>query len=71
MRKIGFLQNDFGDNSSMRLMSLLALIAAIAFGWYSVTHETSSGTEITLAFLGFAFAGKVAQKAVEKNNQNP
>jgi hypothetical protein len=69
-KRIGFLQDDLGDNSLMRLMSLTALISAIAFGWYSITHETSSGTEITLAFLGFAFAGKATQKVIEKKVNN-
>jgi len=65
----GFLQDNNGNNSAMRLMSLIALIAAICFGSYTLfkSKEVGSvGTNITFAFLAASFGGKAAQKFAEK-----
>ncbi len=63
-----FLSDDQGNPSSMRLMSMLALIVAAAlafveaFGWGS----NESKTELVLYFLVAAFAPKAVQKFAEK-----
>ena len=69
MRKsIGFLQDEQGNNSAVRLMSISSLFAAIAFGAYTITHAQevgNVGTNLTFLFITYAFGGKVAQKFVE------
>jgi hypothetical protein len=65
----GFLEDDKGNPSSMRLMCAISLIASIAFGFITTLHSTASqsdnGLYITFAFLLGAFAPKAVQKAVE------
>ncbi|MEB3174892.1 MAG: hypothetical protein VKN60_06865 [Cyanobacteriota bacterium] len=65
---IGFLQESQGNNSSMRLMCLMALITAICFGGYTLVNSKqvgNVGTNLTFAFLAAAFGGKVAHKFAE------
>ena len=58
-----------GHSSSMRLMSVIALIASIVFGLISTLHSEASQSEngpyITTAFLIAAFAPKALQKFAE------
>lgn len=67
--KAGFLDDHQGNSSSMRLMSLIALIASIAFSLLSLVHATASqspnGLYLTIAFLLAAFAPKALQKFAE------
>ena len=57
---MGFFQEDNGNYSSMRLMSVMALLAAIGLAFYG------SNDVIIGLFLTYAFAPKVIQKAFEK-----
>ena len=63
----GWFSDDQGNPSSMRLMSMLALIVAAGlafvevFGWGS----GSGNTELVLYFLVGAFAPKAVQKFAE------
>ena len=67
--KPGFLEDDQGNPSSMRLMSLIALIASIVFGLLTTLHPAANndinGLYITIAFLLAAFAPKALQKFAE------
>ncbi len=67
--KHGFLEDDQGHPSSMRLMSAVALIASIVFGLLTILHPVASkginGLYITIAFLLAAFAPKALQKFAE------
>lgn len=66
--KPGFLEDDQGSPSSMRLMSAVALLASIIFGLITVFHKTSNsenGLYITIMFLLAAFAPKALQKFAE------
>ena len=67
--KPGFLEDDQGNRSSMRLMSVIALIGSIVFGLISILHPVASkgvnGLYITMAFLLAAFAPKALQKFAE------
>jgi hypothetical protein len=68
---IGFLQESPGNNSSMRLMCLMALITAICFGGYTLVNSKqvgNVGTNLTFAFLAAAFGGKVAHKFAENQS---
>ena len=60
----GFMQEDNGKNSSMRLMSLVALISAIAFGVITLAHPDADDVVINLtySFLVAAFTPKAVQK---------
>lgn len=63
----GFLKDNDGKPSSMRLMSLIALFTSIWFGWITIksTAVDKNGIYITTAFLLAAFAPKALQKFIE------
>jgi hypothetical protein len=72
-KKVRFLEDDQGKASSMRLMSMISLIASIAFGLI-VTLRTAfseNGLYITIAFLIAAFAPKALQKFAEVKFASP
>ncbi|MBC2696305.1 MAG: hypothetical protein HF982_13725 [Desulfobacteraceae bacterium] len=61
-------EEDNGNVSSIRLMSLIALIAAIIFGFLTILLEDANATNgiyITFGFLLSAFAPKALQKFAE------
>lgn len=68
-QKPGYLEDHQGNSSSMRLMSMIALFASIAFGLIAILHSGASSNEnglyITIAFLLAAFAPKALQKFAE------
>lgn len=77
---VGFLQDDHGHQSSMRLMCLIALAAAVVFGALSVLAAInvigngSGGADaitITFGFLVAAFAPKAIQKFAEQKSEKP
>lgn len=63
-----FLSDDQGNPSSMRLMSLLALVVAAILATAQVFElgSDSDKTELVLYFLLAAFAPKAIQKFAEK-----
>ncbi len=64
----GFLQDNNGNNSAMRLMCVISLFTAIFFGGYTLVNSNQVGpvgTNITFAFLAASFGGKAAQKFAE------
>lgn len=64
----GFFEEDNRNLSSMRLMSFVALIAAIIFGVLTVLVKDvneSTGIYITFGFLLAGFAPKALQKFAE------
>ncbi len=66
--KTGFLEDNQGNPSSMRLMSVIALIASIVFGLLTTLLPAGQGINglyITMAFLLAAFAPKALQKFAE------
>ncbi len=67
-KPVGFLYEDNGNLSSMRLMSFIALIAAIIFGALTTlgAGKGPEGIYITIGFLLAAFAPKALQKFAEK-----
>jgi hypothetical protein len=66
----GFLQDEHGNNSTMRLMCLMAMGAAIVFGAVVAWRGDPSGTGLYLVglFLAAAMGGKVGQKALESTH---
>ncbi|ELS01185.1 hypothetical protein Xen7305DRAFT_00008870 [Xenococcus sp. PCC 7305] len=70
-KKVGFLQEDNGNYSQMRLMCLLSLFAAIAFGGVAVMKDSHIGTEMAVLFAIGAFAPKALQKVAEQNMDKP
>ncbi len=69
IQSTNYLEDHQGNPSSMRLMSVIALLASIAFGLITILYETntvnSNGLFITSAFLIAAFAPKALQKFAE------
>ncbi|MFM7580620.1 MAG: hypothetical protein ACKO5Q_27290 [Microcystaceae cyanobacterium] len=57
----GFLQDDNGNNSSMRLMCFIALITSICFGFYTLVNSNQVGqvgTNLTFALFSLFFWGE-------------
>jgi hypothetical protein len=69
----GFLEEDNGNKSSMRLMALIALIAAIIFGVLILLRGDPSGNGLylTIGFLIAAFCPKAIQKFAEEQMRRP
>ncbi len=67
-KKAGYLEDNEGNPSSMRVMCGVALIAAIGFGYLTLTggDVNPSGVNIVFGFLIAAFAPKAVQKFAEK-----
>ena len=65
----GYLTDEQGSPSSMRLMSLLALFVAAGLACVEVFNlgAGEKNTELVLYFLVAAFAPKAVQKFAEKN----
>lgn len=65
-----FLQDDKGNSSSMRMMCMISLIGALAFGLLTILLQSEgdnvSGIYITMGFLLGAFAPKSLQKFIEE-----
>ena len=70
----GYLTDHSGQPSSMRLMSIVALLAAIAFGlivMFYAKADDANGLYLTTSFLIAAFAPKALQKFAESKFQPP
>lgn len=61
----GYLQDDNGNNSSMRGMCFLSLLGAFFFGWVAVTKGGENSLIVYFGFLIAAFVPKGLQKFVE------
>lgn len=65
----GFLEESPGMTSSMRVMSMIALLASIGFGVLTLFHgraaQNPNALLITFGFLVSAFAPKAIQKFAE------
>jgi hypothetical protein len=76
-RHIGYMQDDQGHQSSMRLMCMMALLSAIVFGALSIlaamgligaSNAGADAITITFGFLVAAFAPKAIQKFAEQKS---
>ena len=68
-KKANLIQDDNGNTSSMRVMSLIALPFAIIFGCVTLFDpnvDKEAGTNLTVSFLAAAFTPKAVQKFAEK-----
>lgn len=61
-----FFQEDNGNQSSMRLMSFLSLLASMTFAVLTFYTKYTDGIIITFGFLLGAFAPKAIQKFAEQ-----
>ena len=70
--KAGFLEENPGEKSAMRLMCLICACAGVVMFFVSAiaglagNAYTDQATQAAFALLGIAFTGKVTQKFVEK-----
>jgi len=58
-------EDDFGNSSSIRMMSFVSLLSAIAFGLLTIKTGNQDGLTLSAMFLVGAFAPKVVQKFAE------
>lgn len=69
----GIIDDDRGNPSTMRVMSMISLIASIAFSayvLYAQPEDPSTGVYIISSFLIGAFCPKVFQKYAEAKMVN-
>ena len=70
--KIGFLDEQVGQKSAMRLMCLISLIAGVilffisAIGGLAGNDGTAQATQAAITLISVAFTGKITQKFNEK-----
>ena len=65
--KVGYLTDDNGNPSSMRLMSVGCVLAAVLFGGISMyLGKSDPGVDLVLIFLGAGLAPKTFQKFAEQ-----
>lgn len=70
----GFLDEAPGQQSSIRVMSFIALLASIAFGFITILKSevnSENGLFLTSFFLIGAFAPKALQKFAEAKLPGP
>lgn len=69
MKTKKFFEDNAGSKSSMRLMSMMALVTSIILSILAVLGETQSEDVLLLVgtFLTAAFAPKTVQKFAENN----
>lgn len=70
-KPVGFLEEQAGEKSAMRLMCFISLITGIVLFFISAIgglmgKETSQATQAALTLVSFALTGKVSQKFTEK-----
>ena len=63
---MNWLTDDTGKRSSMRLLSAVALVAAVALAFLDLFGIGEVDSEIVLYFLVAAFAPKAVQKFAER-----
>lgn len=63
---MGFFKESNGDLSFMRLLSFLVAVAAVVLGFMAVHYDSQIAASLAVTFLGYAFGGKVIQKALEE-----
>ena len=65
---VGMFQEDNGNYSSMRLMCVTSLVAAIGAAWLVMQDKGGdSGMMIFMIFMLGAYAPKLVQKFIEKH----
>ena len=66
-KPVGFLEEDNGNKSQMRLMSMMAFIASIGFGVMAIRiPDNPNAIYVFLGFLIAAFVPKALQKFAEQ-----
>src|SRR5262249_23482331 len=68
MAEVGFLEDDHGNKSSMRLLCLMAMVAAVAIAGLMMLKGDPGGNGLYLCgmFLTAAMGGKAGQKWLEQ-----
>jgi len=63
------LKDQGGKTSTMRIMSIMSLFAAIFFAYPTIILESHDGVMIVFSFLLGAFAPKALQKFAENQTK--
>lgn len=61
----GFLTDDNGRKSAVRLYALLTLLTGFVLAFLAVFLDSERALILAVTFVGAAFTGKVAQKSIE------
>ena len=62
---VGYLTNDHGVPSSMRLTMLLCVLTSIAFGFITLLHSGAAATGNGLYLCGLFLAAGIGGKSVQ------
>ncbi len=64
--QVGFFDEAPGRHSSMRLMSMLALLMAFVYGLIAIYTDSENGLLLSLTAFAGAFGPKSVQKLIEQ-----
>lgn len=63
---IGYLTDEKGCPSAVRLYGLICVISGALLAFLSVYLDSWTGATLAMALVGAAYTGKVVQKGIEK-----
>ncbi len=63
--RMGYLSDDQGRPSAVRLYGLICVASGVLLAFASTWMDSWVGASLSMALVGSAYTGKVAQKAFE------
>ena len=70
MRNLGYLSDDQGRPSSVRLYGMICVVSGVLLAFAATWMDSWVGASLSMTLIGTAYTGKVAQKAFESVNKS-